>query len=303
MWQSRKDGDTLEIDVWKRFIDSLEDFVGPQAQIQFVGGEPLLKEGVFDLINYAAQKGFTTTMTTNGYLINEEIAQKLIDSKLTSLVLSLESLNRQTHDFIRGREGVYDRAMSAIDLLHNRNNNSLSIHIVTIIMQPNLEDIPNLVEWVNKNQAIQHLSFQAVMQPFFTPLDDQWYEREEFSMLWPKDMSKVEQVLDKLVEYKQRGYKITNPVAQFDVFRAYFRYPQMFVKKRCHLGYSSLTVNTQGKIFLCNSMESIGDIQEAKDMQELWSSKEAERVRKNIKNCTHNCKLMINCFFEEENST
>ena len=47
-------------------------------------------------------------------------------------------------------------------------------------------------------------------------------------------------------------------------------------------------------------MEPIGDIKEGKDIGELWISDKAEQVRDDIRNCNYNCKLLINCFFEEE---
>jgi MoaA/NifB/PqqE/SkfB family radical SAM enzyme len=301
MWQSKDDSASIEIDAWERFIDSFERFVGNKAQVQFVGGEPLLKKGVLDLVRHTAKKGFSTTMTTNAFLMDEKMINGIIDSGLNTVVLSLDSIKKQIHDFLRGIDGVYDRLMKAIELLSKRNNNSLRVHIVTTIMQPNLDDLLELVEWVNQNDIIKGISFQAVMQPFFTPMDDNWYKSDEFSFLWPKDIDKVDFILDRLVSLKKQGYKITNPVPQFNVFKSYFRHPERFVKvSRCNLGYNSVSVNTSGKIFLCLSQEPIGDIRDSKSMEEVWFSEKAEEVRESIKNCKNNCKLMINCFFEEE---
>jgi hypothetical protein len=126
-------------------------------------------------------------------------------------------------------------------------------------------------------------------------------KREEFLFLWPKDMDKVDYVLDSLASLKNNGYKINNLVPQFKIFKSYFKHPERFVKvSRCNLGYNSVSVNRSGKIFLCLSMDPIGDIRNGKSMKEIWFSKEAERVRDSIKKCKNNCKSMINCFFEEE---
>jgi len=303
MWQSKDDPDSLEIDVWKRFIDSFERFVGGKAQIQFVGGEPLIKKGILDLIKHTVKKGFSTTMTTNAYLIDEDMAKDIVDSGLSTLVISLDSIKRQTHDFLRGVEGTYDRLMMALELLNKLRNNSLHIHIVTTIMQPNLDDLLLLAEWADNNKAIDGITFQAIMQPFFTALDNGWYKNEEFSFLWPKDLEMVNRVLDRLIDLKKRRYKITNPAAQFNIFKSYFEYPDKFVRaSRCNFGYKAVSINTAGNIFLCLSMKPIGNIQEAKEIEELWFSEKARQVRENIRNCKNNCKLMINCFFEEESA-
>lgn len=301
MWQSKSDTDGLPVETWKGFIDSLADFVEGKAQVQFVGGEPLVKKGILELIKHATKRGFLTTMTSNGYLIDEKMVLHLIDSGLSTLVLSLDSIRKETHDFLRGVDSTYDKLMKAIFLLGKFNNNSLKIHIVTTIMQRNLDDILELTEWANRNQTINHISFQAVMQPFFTPFDNTWYKKREFSFLWPKDIAKVNYVLDRLIEFRKRGDKITNPIPQFNIFKSYFKEPDSFVKaSRCNLGYNSITVNTSGKIFLCNSMEPIGDIKDGKGIEELWFSEKAEKVREGIRNCKYNCKLLINCFFEDE---
>jgi MoaA/NifB/PqqE/SkfB family radical SAM enzyme len=229
------------------------------------------------------------------------MANDIIGSSLNTLVFSLDSIRKETHDFLRGVNGTYDRVMNAIELLGKLRNGSLKIHIVTIIMQQNLDDLLKLADWVNRNDAIDSISFQAVMQPFFTPQDNEWHKKEEFLFLWPKDMDKIDYVLDGLAGLKNNGYKINNPVAQFEIFKSYFKHPERFVKaSRCNLGYNSVSVNTSGKIFLCLSMDPISDIRDGKSMKEIWSSKEAQRVRDSIKECKNNCKSMINCFFEEE---
>ena len=301
MWQSKNDSNVLPVETWKGFIDSLADFVGDDARIQFVGGEPLLKNGILGLIRHAAKKRFSTTMTSNGYLLDKDMAMGLIDSGLGTLVLSLDSTKRETCDFLRGREGAYDRVMGAISFFDRFNSSMPRLHIVATIMQPNLDDILELTEWANRSRIISKISFQAVMQPFFTPFDNMWHKKEEFSFLWPKDSRKTSNILDALDDLKKKGYKITNPISQFKVFDSYFKEPEKFVKtSRCNLGHDSVTVNTQGQIFLCNSMDPIGSILEKVDFKDLWFSEKADKVRSDIRDCKHNCKLMINCFFEEE---
>ena len=301
MWQSKNGSESPEIGVWKNFIDYFADFTENKAQVQFVGGEPLIKKGLLGFIRYTAQKGLSTTMTTNGYLIDKNMAGDIASSGLNTLVFSLDGARKETHDFLRGVNGAYDRVMNAIELLGKLKNDSLRIHIVTTVMRQNLDDLLELAGWVNRNGIIDSISFQAVMQPFFTPQDNEWYKKEEFLHLWPEDADKVDYVLDALAGLKSNGYKINNPVSQFRVFKSYFRHPERFVKaSRCNLGYNSVSVNTSGKIFLCLSMDPIGDIRDGKNMEEVWFSEEAERVRDSIKNCKNNCKSMINCFFEEE---
>jgi MoaA/NifB/PqqE/SkfB family radical SAM enzyme len=301
MWQSKNDSQSPGIEAWKKFIDSFADFVGGKAQIQFVGGEPLIKKGLLDLIKQAALKGFSTTMTTNGSLIDASMARDIADSGLNTIVFSLDGFKKETHDFLRGVNGTYDKVMGAIELLGKSRKDSLKIHVVTTIMRQNLDELWELADWVNRSAVVDSISFQAVAQPFFTPQDNEWYKNEKFSFLWPTNADKMERVLDGLMNFKINGYKINNPAPQFKIFKSYFEHPERFVKtSKCNLGYNSVSVNTSGKIFLCLSMDPIGDIRDGRSMEEIWFSAEAQRVRDNIKHCKDNCKSMINCFFEEE---
>lgn len=302
MWQSTNDAGDIPTGLWQRFIDSLAEFLhGAPAQLQFVGGEPLMKHDVLPLIRYASLKGFSTTMTTNGYLIDRAMAVEIINSGLDTLVFSLDGVKSATHDYLRGRPGVFDRVVSAIELVDKHRDKNPRIHIVTTIMEPNLDELIELATWVNKDKRIENISFQAVMQPFFTASDDAWYEKDEFNFLWPKDSAKVAAVLDSLKRLKEANYRITNPAGQFAVFKEYFNRPERFIKAtKCNLGHNALSVNTLGKIFLCMAMGPIGDIRDAKDVAELWFSGQAQLVREKIGQCNNNCKSMINCFFEDE---
>lgn len=300
MWKSTSSSSEVTIEHWKKLIDSLKEVSDPNLQIQFVGGEPLLQESIFDLIKLANRNGFATTMTTNGFLINREIACQISESGLNSLVLSLDSIKEEVHDFLRGVNGVYERLMRGIDYLGEFKKENLNLYIVTTIMNPNVDDIVPLAEWVNNNDKLKHISFQAIMQPFFTPGDNEWYKKQEFSFLWPDDTSKVDNVLDNLIELKTKGYKIANPIPQLKLFKAYFNNPEVFVKSNCHLGYDSITINSAGDIFFCNSFEPIGNIRKAGNLKHLLCSERASNVRDSIITCKRNCKLMINCFFEEE---
>ncbi len=301
MWQSKNDLTGIDIGTWKRFVDSFADFVENKAQIQFVGGEVLLKEGIFDLVNHACRRGLMTTMTTNAFLIDNTIAQEIVDSGLDTIVFSLDGMREETHDFLRGRRGVYERVMRSIDFFTHNKKPSPKIRIVTTIMRPNLGELCDLAEWVHRHHRIDGISFQAVMQPFFTAPDNEWYHRDEFLPLWPDDFEEADAVLDELMKRKRAGYKIENPEPQFKIFKSYFRHPERFVKvTRCNLGYNSVSVNTQGNVFLCLSMEPLGNIRDGTPFRELWVSEKAQRVREAIRNCKNNCKLMINCFFEDE---
>ncbi len=299
MWRCDKDVMLVPTDIYGNFIKGLYDYFGSDMQILFVGGEPLLKDGIEDLIRFASDKGFFTSLTSNGYLINKKRAFALMDSGISSVVISIDSLNHNVHDYLRGVKGVLARALSAIKYLSKFKSEGQSVCVVSIIMEPTLDYILELADWADTNEDIACISFQVVAQPFFTGYDNFWYRNDRFSLLWPKDVKKVKNVIDELIVRKERKAKIGNSVNQLEIFKRYFEKPQEFVKSGgCHLGYNSLSVNSSGNVFLCFDQPPIGNIMRD-EISDIWMSQRADYVRSRIKHCNTHCKSMINCFSED----
>ncbi|MDD4939449.1 MAG: radical SAM protein [Candidatus Omnitrophica bacterium] len=300
MWECKNDPEEMPAEAWMDLLFSLKDLCGKQTHVHFVGGEPLMKRGIIDIIRFSSQNKFISSMTTNGFLIDKDMALRIAGSGLDTLVLSLDSLNPRTHDYLRGVPGVYNKVMDAIGYFEAIAAEKPRIHVVTTIMASNIKELADLALWAQDKKEVANISFQAVMQPFFTPGQGAWYNDEAFSFLWPKDQNELNRSLDELIKLKKSGLKITNASSQFEVFRSYFSSPENFIKKgACNLGVDSLTVNSSGKMFFCLDKEPIGDIRKD-DVKKAWFSDKAESVRQQIKSCKKNCKLMVNCFFKEE---
>jgi MoaA/NifB/PqqE/SkfB family radical SAM enzyme len=107
--RSRKELDTGEI---KHLIDECRG-VGTES-IGFFGGEPLLREDILELILHARSRGFCTNLDTNGYLLTENVGRALKTAGLDIIGVSLDSSDPDTHDRLRGREGIFSRATGGI---------------------------------------------------------------------------------------------------------------------------------------------------------------------------------------------
>lgn len=293
-WQTSKNTNELSIDEWKSFIISLEDLGGNEIRLHFAGGEPLLKQGFLDLLEFASKRGFRTFIVTNGFFINEAIAGKIVRSGVEGISISLDSLNEDMHDFLRGVKGAYKQAIQAIDYLTKEE--AKGIAILTIIMGSNLYDIVEIADWVERNSNISSIYFQAISQPIATLKDDEWYEKDEFSYLWPKDKIQLDSVIDQLIARKNKGYKISNSVRQFEMFKSYFKEPNKLYRGMiCTQGDYVIYIRPTGEVLLCGSMLPIGNIRTDK-IKELWNSQEAALRRKQIYSCKESCLNVLNCF-------
>lgn len=94
-----------------RLIDDLADFKVPV--ILFSGGEPLIRQDFFTLMNYAVSKGIRVTVSTNGTLIDKHNAKKIKDLGASYVGISLDGFG-ETNDFFRGSKGAFNRALRGI---------------------------------------------------------------------------------------------------------------------------------------------------------------------------------------------
>lgn len=300
-WQNIKDpgeqDQKLSIEDWESFLDSLKEIVPDGTPVNFTGtGEPLAREGILGLIQYAAKSGFLVNMPTNGYMVDEDMVKRLSDAGVYGIGVSLDSLNPLIHDFLRGVEGTYDRVMKAIGYLRK---NKIGFSFMTTIMGENLSGIIDLTKWVAQEKI--GIRFQAISRPFYKNLDNKWYKNEEWKFLWPKETVEVVEVINELIRLKESGYEILNPTGQLEIFKAYFENPEKpYRLRKCNVGDYLMNMDILGNVNPCSAIGVWGNIRET-HIKDIWFSQRAQRFREKIYNCQNPCHHLINCFFEEEN--
>jgi MoaA/NifB/PqqE/SkfB family radical SAM enzyme len=83
-------------------------------QIAFGGGEPFSHPHFFDFVYYTVKRGIIPNVTTNGFYINKEIAEKC--KIFGSINVSLDGVGRENYLRFRGSDG-WDYAKNALILL------------------------------------------------------------------------------------------------------------------------------------------------------------------------------------------
>lgn len=278
-------------------VDELKDF--KVKGVRLSGGDPLLVPWALDLAAHISNKQYHSVATTNGSMINEAFARRIVASGLSNLNFSLDADTPAIHDAIRGMPGSRDRIMEAIGCIAKKRSGP-TLGINTVISNLNLDELLILTDVVQEDKRINHMYFMAVMQPFGTQFDKEWFLKEDFYALWPKDENKVRYVINELITRKKSGYKINNSFVQLRAFIDYFMDPLHFTKKNaCNLGKGVIEVNQLGDVYLCYSYESIGNVFQD-SLLNIWMSERAYAVRERISRCTQNCNLLINCYFEDE---
>jgi Fe-coproporphyrin III synthase len=81
--------------------------------ILFTGGEPLIREDIWELAQHAEKKGIKMALSTNGTLITTEIARRIKKSGIEYAGISLDGAKAETHDRFRNSPGAFERTMAA----------------------------------------------------------------------------------------------------------------------------------------------------------------------------------------------
>jgi radical SAM protein with 4Fe4S-binding SPASM domain len=82
-------------------------------RIGLTGGEPLLRKDLLDIVDAATAHGLHPCLTTNGLLLDEQLARELGRRELVWINISLDGARAETNDAIRGR-GTFDDVVSRL---------------------------------------------------------------------------------------------------------------------------------------------------------------------------------------------
>ena len=89
----------MSLDTFKRFIDDVGEN-HPLIKL-YMSGEPLLHEGLFEMIAYADQQGCQTMIHTNATVMTREMSERLLSSSLTFLSFSFDGCSAEVYERLR----------------------------------------------------------------------------------------------------------------------------------------------------------------------------------------------------------
>jgi len=286
----------LSTEQWKHILARLNEWLGT-AVLRWSGGEPFLRSDMLELIKYSSNLGMLNSVITNGQLIDKELAEQIVDAETFNVSLSIDGMQKG-HDFVRG-DGTFEKVADAARFLkHVRREKKSDMRIIvkTTIMETNLDELPELVEWVRRH-GLNGISISPLMENLATDSPDaKWFEK---SPLWVKDLQKLDRVVDWLIQNAGPKSPILNPKAYLAGIKEYFRDPTVPKPPdfTCHVGHDHFRIDPNGDVYLCPLITSalVGNVaQNSPEM--VWKSPEARKSRNEILTCRKNC--LVACQYE-----
>ena len=105
----------LSTDEAYAFIDDLASLGKPILVLS--GGEPLMRKDCFDLIARAKLHGIPVALATNGTLVDRRMAERIAQSGVKRVSISIDGADAETHDGLRGIQGSFASACAALRCL------------------------------------------------------------------------------------------------------------------------------------------------------------------------------------------
>jgi len=285
-------------DMMPRSLKEIHELCGRGTLVSYQGGEPTVSPHLTKWIEHAGRLGLDFRFTTNGYIMNEEMARRFVAAGLFNIGVSIESLDPKINEIIRPFPGGTAKTLRCITLLlqeRERQKRHLSINIKTVLTDINLESFIEIAKRFGKIEGVM-----CTPQPFEPQTDMPSATRD---LLFIKDAPRLQRVVDQIRRLKREGYAIhVTDQALEDLIRfcrdardktfTVFNEPLEMDASAppCNIGTDNLWIRN-GAVELCPSFPPIGNLvaDPKTTLKQMWRSPLARKIRAQTRACRRLC--------------
>ncbi|SER95664.1 TIGR04053 family radical SAM/SPASM domain-containing protein [Salipaludibacillus aurantiacus] len=148
--QYRRHPMELSFEEGKKLIDEIYSMNNPM--LVFTGGDPLMREDVFEIAKHAIEKGVRVSMTPSATPnVTKKAMEKAKEVGLSRWAFSLDGHSAEIHDHFRGTSGSFDLTMNAINYLHEL---QMPVQINTVISKYNVDHLEEMAELIQELDCV-----------------------------------------------------------------------------------------------------------------------------------------------------
>ncbi len=272
-----------------RVIDEAASFGIKEALL--TGGEPFLRADIFEICEYCSRKGLRTVITTNGLLIDGRLADKIIDSGIGHIHISLDGLN-EAHDYFRG-QGAFNNAVNCLKILNSKRSAArrFSIGIACTVMDKNAGQLCEIFKLADDFGA-DVINFQPVVK------DNGRFLEGESSVFWvsDKNLPVLKEEIKKIKAFKSR-HLILYEEPSLELLLKYYEKKLSRKDWVCFGGFKTVFVcysKNEPLVYSCHGI--CGNLNKV-SLKKAWFSQAAYKLRVHSQNCGNLC--MQSCYSKE----
>ncbi len=271
-----------------RIIDDIRSYAQPVIVLS--GGEPLMRNDVFRIAHYGTETGLRMCLATNGTLVTDTICQKIKESGIRIVSLSLDGSTEKVHDDFRGQEGAFSGSMRAAGLFRKH---GIEFIINSSFTKRNQEEIPKVYALAKQLGATAWYMFMIVPTGRGEEIMNELISQEDYEEIldWHYHMEKDEKdILVRptcaphyyrivLQKSKEEGSKFERRTLKFSTGGS----------KGCIAGQVIALIDVDGNVLPCSYFpKPAGNIRTA-SFKDIWEQSELFRELRDFKKYKGKC--------------
>jgi MoaA/NifB/PqqE/SkfB family radical SAM enzyme len=271
--QDEKELSTEEI---KRGLDVLREM--GVVEVVFSGGNPLLRDDIGEIIEYAS-RFFITTVYDNGSMAVKKIEEL---RKADFVAISIDSLDPERNDYVRGVKGAWHNTMEAVKKLRKE---GLAVSVSPTISQFNLHEMLDFTNhFLNKGVPIWYCLYSYDVCDKEGQLFKIGKKSDEFAVV---DGQGVANLCDSLMEMKKKNSNILMTSQVLEAIKSMYLTGKRTWK--CRALQNFFVIDHLGRVAGCHVHDPTATIF---DLPKVWNSQEFDALRKTYSicnQCTYIC--------------
>jgi Fe-coproporphyrin III synthase len=245
--------------------------------LMFTGGEPLVRPDFWELAECAKESGLTTAMSTNGTLITRKIAERIKESGIEYVGISLDGANKEIHDAIRNQAGCFDRSVQALKYCGDA---GIKTGIRITVTKDNIHEVGPLIDLARNLKVPRFCVYWLVPSGRGGGIYDKQIPVDEASRIFDTLLKRAEELKDEGIEFltvdaPQDGIRLLTSLKE-NGNREYENALTLLqcTGDSCSAGDRVANVDPSGIVYPCQFMQReefrIGNVRE-QDFSRIWS--------------------------------
>lgn len=284
VWKEQ-DQRELSVEEIKKGLDILKEL--GIVELVISGGDPLLRDDICEIIDYAS-KSFITTVYDNG-----SMAANKIDClrKVDFVAISIDSLDEAKNDSIKAVPGAWKRAMETVDKLQSE---GINVSVTPTISQKNIYEIIDITNYfTQKGIPVWYCLYSYDLSMDEKQLFRIGKENNDFVITDKEAMVKL---CDSLIEMKKKNRRILMTTKLLKALKSLYEEDKRTWK--CQALSNFLVVDHLGRIAGCHIHNFAGTVF---DLPKTWKSQEFKNLRETYHKCAQ-CNYLCYIFYSVHGS-
>jgi hypothetical protein len=174
------------LDYFERVFDGLAA-MNPKPRVQLFGGEPTVRDDLFDIIRMGRERGLRIGMVTNGLkLADEDYCRRVCESRIRVL-FSFDGRSPEIYERLRKNPSAYEKKVKGLENLKKFSDRKNTI-MSCVARDVNDKHMRDLIDWCHESRDI--INFLHLI-----PLTETW-EHDEFEVDITTTIEDVEEIID-----------------------------------------------------------------------------------------------------------